>query len=162
MNRRDMILTLASAALIPSARLLAKPGLHFPDHSACDRKLAEIISNLEHTAWETFKTYDLQTWKKVYADGFFEILEDGSFWTREDLIADIESHVWQTDYTMSDIAVIQTSETSALLRYVINVDYVYNGVETFNTYAQALSSYAKIRGRWQGTSYQETSLDGTP
>lgn len=156
-----MILTLASAALIPSARLLAKPDFHLPVHHSCDKKLAEMITALERASWQAGLDWDVEAADAIYADDFFEILCDGSLAFKEDILNDLINHAWEfTYFKMSEIAVVPMNESSALIRYKIECG-IKDGANVDIYHLIVTSSYAKIRGRWQGTSYQETSLDGT-
>jgi hypothetical protein len=156
MNRRDMILTLASAALIPSARLLAKPHIHLPDHNSCDKNLADMIADLERATWQADVDCDVATADAIYADVYFEVLYTGDVLFKEEILADLPNEVGCFEsFEMSDINVIPMNESAALIRY--KIDLVYCG-ELYHLLVT--SSYAKIRGRWRCCSYQEANLDG--
>jgi hypothetical protein len=156
MNRRTMLATLASAALIPPARLLAKPHFHLPVHHSCDKQLADTITALERASWQANVNRDVATNDAIYADGYFEVLYTGEVFFKEGILEDLAACPPGTygSFEMSDINVIPMNESAALIRY--KVDLVYDG-ELYHL--MVTSSYAKIRGRWQCCSYQEANLD---
>jgi hypothetical protein len=91
MNRREMILGLASAALIPSTGLLANGNPDRHDHHGCDRKFAEMITALEHRSWDLNTVprnpNRLKIAEALFTEDFFEILGTGTLVFRVDTLA---------------------------------------------------------------------------
>jgi hypothetical protein len=158
-----MLTALATAALIPSSRLLAAPGAN-----CHEKNLAATLTALERASWEAYQAYDVKKWDSIYADTFFELLADASFWTKEEVMADIRSRAWETHwFEMSEIRVEPMNETSALICYKIDAEFTWHTTDEetgepvaipYITNAYATCAYAKIRGRWKGCIYQETGV----
>jgi hypothetical protein len=154
-----MILTLASAALIPSTRLFANGGFDRHGRLACDKKFAQMITDLEHLSWDISKTHDLEAAKELFADDFFEVIGTGDLSSRQELLDVIAAGVFTVHdgYQFFDDFVVRTTETSALINYRMIVTYDYYG-EVYTDDLRATSSYAKIKGRWRCCSYHETYM----
>lgn len=161
MNRRDMILTLASAALIPSTRLFANGGFDRHGRLACDKKFAKMITDLEHLTWDLntapLNPNRLKIAEGLLAEDFFEILGFGYLADREECLANVASGLFLVDpnYQFWNDFVVRTSETSALIFYRMIVSYTWDG-EPYTDDIWVTSSYAMIKGRWRITSYHET------
>jgi hypothetical protein len=170
MNRRNMILTLALAALLPSSLLCAnsKPATPFclPGHSTTDRQLTRTITALEKSSWEAGMCYNWEAAEALYANEFVEVLADGSLFTKKQLVQDLKDQAWViTEFTMpaSEICVVRLSESSALIRYRIVATFDFGPDElgdpilmTFNL--MVTSTYAQVWGQWKAFSYQETEI----
>jgi hypothetical protein len=163
-----MLAALASAALIPINRLAAGTTPFPAAHSNCDKKLAATITALERGTWEAFQKRDAKTWGSICADGFFEVTSDGYVSTKQEVLDLIRGRTWETPrFEMSNIEVFRLNETSAVIRYVIEADFLVTEtdedtgekvISEYFTNATAICTYAKIRGRWQACVYQETTL----
>ena len=156
-----MILTLASAALIPSTRLFANGGSNHHGHHACDKKFAEMITALEHQSWDLntvpLNPNRLKIAEELIAPDFFEVLGYGYLSDREEIMATIASGLFlvNPDYKFWNDFVVRTSETSALINYRMIVEYTYAG-DPYKDDIWVTSSYAMIKGRWRYCSYHET------
>jgi Domain of unknown function (DUF4440) len=169
MTRRTLLTALASAALVPSSRLLAAatPAAK-PDTTPPEKDPAATITALERASWDAFKACDAKAWSAIYADAFFELLADATFWTKEQVLDDIRSRAWKThSYTISEIRVVPMNETAALITYKIDASFTWHTKdeatgkpvdEPYTTNAYATCVYAKVAGRWQGFLYQETGV----
>lgn len=149
-------LALAAACLVGTA--FAKHPNPLPQiHQACDKKFAEMITDLEHRSWDLHKTHDLTAARALFADDFFEVLAfGGAPSSRQDLLDLIESGQFTVyDYVITEDFVVRTTEISALISYRIIVNYDYYGVN-YTDDLRATSSYARIKGRWRCSSYHET------
>ncbi len=161
MNRRDMILALASAALIPPTRLLADWNSDRHGHHACDKKFAQMITALEHQSWNLntvpLDPNRLKIAEAFFAEDFFEILGTGYLSDREETLATVASGLFlvDPDYKFWDDFVVRTSETSALIFYRMIVNYTWDGVP-YTDDIWVTSSYALIKGRWRCCCYHET------
>ena len=170
MTRRTLIAALASAAHVPGSRLLAAattPPLQ-PDATAPEPDLTATITALERASWAAYKACDVEAWSALYADAFFELLADASYWTKAQVLDDIRSRAWEThSYTMSEIRVVPMNESAALITYKIDAAFTWHTKDeatgqpvdkphTTNAYATCV--YAKVSGRWRGFIYQETSV----
>jgi hypothetical protein len=157
-----MITALASAALVPIHRLAAGTPSVPSAHTSCDKKLAAIITALERGTWEAWQANDAKAWGSLLTDRFFEITADGWISTKQDVIDLIHAGTWQTPrFEMSEIEVFRPNENTALIRYVIEADFLVTEGDVVNplfTHATAISVYVKIRGKWLCCSYQETTL----
>jgi hypothetical protein len=170
MTRRTLLAALASATLVPTSRLLAAATTtgQKPDAPTADADLAATITALERASWAAFKACDVEAWSALYADTFFELLADASFWTKAQVLDDIRSHAWEThSYTMSEIRVVPMNETAALITYKIDASFTWHTKDEatgqpvdkpYTTNAYATCAYAKVDGRWQGFIYQETGM----
>jgi hypothetical protein len=158
MNRRNLILTLALAAMLPSSRLPGSPEPCGPGHPTCDKRFADMITTLEHTSWEIGQRFDAKAARAFYARDFFEVLMDGSVASKQDLIAALETKTYVINFfEISEVQVVRISDTAALIRYHIFTDYVWNG-EPGVADLRVTSSYALINGQWKNCSYQETAI----
>jgi len=169
MTRRTLLTALASATLVPTSRLLAATtSAPMADASAHDPDLTSTITALERASWEAFKAYDVEAWSALYADTFFELLADASFWTKEQVLDDIRSRAWETHrYAMSEIRVVPMNESAALITYKIDATFTWHTKDEatgqpvdkpYVTNAYATCVYAKVAGRWRGFIYQETGV----
>jgi hypothetical protein len=170
MTRRTLLAALASATLVPTSRLLAAATTtsQKPDAPAADADLAATITALERSSWAAFKACDTKAWSAIYADAFFELLADATFWTKAQVLDDIRSRAWEThSYTMSEIRVVPMNESAALITYKIDASFTWHTKDEATgqpvdkpctTNAYATSVYAKVGGRWQGFLYQETGV----
>ena len=162
MNRRHMFLTLASATLVawtPSTRLLARPDFRLPVHHSCDRNLTETITALERASWQAGMDFDVKAADALYAEEFIEVLQDGSLYTREQLLQDLRDHAYViTDFEMAEIGVVRLSESSALIRYRITAGFDFGDGVIYTFDLRVTSTYGKVRGQWKAFSYQETNI----
>jgi hypothetical protein len=167
MNRREMILTLASAALIPSTRLFANGGFDSHGRLNCDKDFAQMITDLELESWHICAAplkpeHDrLKIFKALYSDDLFEILGNGSFADYSNCMENVTSGLFVVDpnFKFWDDFVVRTSETSALIFYRMIVSWTWGTPD--DLYAETddiwvTSSYAKIKGRWKACCYHET------
>jgi hypothetical protein len=157
-----MILTLASAtvaALIPSNRLLANPDFRLPAHHSCDQKLADTIAALEHASWQAGMNFDVHAADALYANEFVEVLQDGSLYTKEQLLQDLRDHAYViTNFEMTEISVVRLSASSALIRYRITAGFDFGDGVVWTFDLRVTSTYGKVRGQWKAFSYQETNV----
>jgi hypothetical protein len=164
MKRQLLILSLAIAAtLIPSARMLANPDFHLPAHYSCDKKLADTITALEKAGWQANTCYDFRAAEALYADQYVEVLQDGSLYTKKQLVQDLRAHAWVvTSFEMSEICVVRLSESSALIRYRITAGFDFGDGVVYTFDLRVTSTYAQVWGQWKGFSYQETNITPPP
>ncbi|MBE2216110.1 MAG: nuclear transport factor 2 family protein [Opitutaceae bacterium] len=169
MTRRTMLTALASAALVPNSRLLAAtPPTAKAETPAPDPDLAATITALERASWDAFKACDAKSWGALYADAFFEMLADATFWTKEQVLDDIRSRAWETHhYTMSEIRVVPMNDSAAFITYKIDASFTWHTKDEatgkpvdkpYTTNAYATCVYAKVDECWQGFIYQETGV----
>jgi Domain of unknown function (DUF4440) len=160
MNRRTMLATLGSAALLPVTRALANSGHDRPSHSSCDRKLKQTIVALETLSWNATKMENpLKVVDALYSADFFEVLADGSMFYRDDVMEMVRTGDFLIDsFTLSEIDVVPTTETAAVLVYRIDASYYWQGVPYNGMVLRVTSTYAKICGQWKNTSYHESII----
>lgn len=161
MNRREMLVSVAAAALIPSTRLLANLNFNRDGQHICDKKFAKMITDLEHLSWDLntvpLNPNRLKIAEALLSEDCFEILGTGYLSDREETLANVASGLFLVDpnYQFWDDFVVRTSETSALIFYRMIVSYTWDGVP-YTDDIWVTSSYALIKGRWRLTSYHET------
>jgi hypothetical protein len=172
MTRRTLLTALASAALVPSSRLLAAatPAAK-PEATSSEKDLAATITALERASWDAFKACDAKAWSALYADAFFELLADATFWTKEQVLDDIRSRAWEThSYTMNEIRVVPMNDSAAFITYKIDATFTWHTKDEatgkpvdkpYVTNAYATCVYTRVGGRWQGFIYQETGVPAT-
>jgi hypothetical protein len=164
MNRRNLILTLAAAALLPSTVLFAAPGLCAPSQSSCDKKLEATIINLEKYNWEIGRTQNLPAAKKFLSDFCFEILNDGTLLSKDDVLGGVVGDFSMTPVEFSDFHVVRLNEATVVVHYRIVVEFIVSGApEISGSYElRATSTYSLIKGCWKYRWYQESLMAFTP
>jgi hypothetical protein len=164
MNRRNLILTLAAAALLPSTALFANPSPCPPSLSSCDKKLEATIINLEKYNWEIGRTQNLPAAKKFLSDFSFEILNDGTVLSKSDVLGGIVGDFSMTPLEFSDFNVVRLNEATVVVYYRIVVEFIVGGApEISGTYElRASSTYSMIKGCWKYRWYQESLMSFAP
>lgn len=164
MQRRNMILTVALAALLPATSLFANPRPCPQSPPSCDKRLEATIINLEKFAWEIGRTQNLPAAKKFYSDFLFEILNDGTEILKDDLIAGVVGDYSLTALEFSDFHVVRVSDTVVIVRYRIVCEFLLPAVPEIsgNYELRAASTYSLIRGCWKSRTYQESLMSFTP
>ena len=122
-----------------------------------DAAISAIIAKREKAALETFKTHDKKSYADLCLPDFYEITSQGTINTLQDELKELDDYVLG-DYRMEDVVVTVLSSTTALIRYKIHAQYIYNGKPLPVEPILASAVWVKQGSEWKAAMYQEVKV----